>query len=143
MDYKREGTLHRFWFDTAPVPASRPRVSKFGTYYGKRYKQFRKDFSEEVAEFRMGFRPLLADRLRVTVVFCVPQPKTTKLRLPRGDIDNYLKALFDGCNELVWRDDVQIAEVEASKIWSDEGLDNEGYITLDVEVLDDESEPRA
>ena len=135
MLHQKQGNVHRFWFDTAPVPASRPRVSKFGTYYGKRYKAYRKAFSEEVAEFRMGFRPLLADRLRVSAVFTVPRPKTTKLRLPRGDIDNYLKALFDGCNELVWRDDVQIAELgEVLKQWSDDAT---GYMTLTVEELDE------
>lgn len=136
MQYKREGNTHRFFFDTAPVPASRPRVSKWGTYYGKRYKAFRTAMQEETAEFRMGFRPLLADRLRATVVFTVPRPKTTKLAVPRGDLDNYLKALFDSCNELVWRDDVQVVEVEAMKQWSDSP--DEGYITLEVEVLDDE-----
>jgi len=66
---------------------------------------------EEVAEFRKEFRPLLSDRLRVSAFFLVTKPKTSKLSHPRGDIDNYLKALFDSCNELVWRDDVQITEL--------------------------------
>lgn len=135
MQYQKVGCIHRFWFDTAPVPASRPRVSKFGTYYGKRYKAFRKAFQQEVAEFRKGFRPLTADRLNASVVFCVPRPKTTKLVVPRGDIDNYVKALFDGCNELVWRDDTQVTGLHAQKMWSD---NHQGYMTLDVEEIPDE-----
>jgi len=134
MDYKRVGNVHRFWFDINPVPASRPRVSKWGTYYGKTYKAFRAAFAAEVEEFRKDFRPLLADKLKVKAVFNVVRPKTTKLVHPRGDIDNYLKALFDSCNEFTWRDDIQIAEVWAHKQWSED----EGYITLDIEELPDE-----
>jgi len=136
MRYQKQDGRHLFWFNTAPVPASRPRVSKFGTYYGKRYKQFRAAFQQEVAEFRKGFRPLLADRLRVEASFVVPKPKSGKLVVPRGDIDNYLKALFDGCNELVWRDDVQIVEVKATK-WYGYGP-TDGQMILTVEELDDE-----
>ena len=134
MDYKKQGNVHCFWFDTNPVPASRPRVSRWGTYYAKTYKAFRVAFALEVAEFRKDFRPLLGERLKVKVVICCKRPKTTKLPHPRGDIDNYLKALFDSCNEFAWRDDIQIQEVWAHKQWSE----GEGYISMDVEELPNE-----
>ena len=134
MQYRKEGNTHYFQFDTAPVPASRPRVSKYGTYYGKTYSSYRKAFQEEVAEFRKGFRPLLSDQLRVGATFLVKKPKTSKLSYPRGDIDNYLKALFDSCNELVWRDDVQVTELgEVVKKFADIGS-----IELIVEDIDEE-----
>ena len=119
MEYRKEGNKHFFLFDTEPVPASRPRVSRYGTYYGKA-------FQEEVSEFRKEFRPLLSDRLKIEAFFLVKKPKTSKLNHPRGDIDNYLKALLDSCNELVWRDDVQITE-----------FDEVGSIELIVEDLDE------
>ncbi len=134
MEYKFSSGLHRFWFDTNPVPASRPRVSKWGVYYGKTYKAFRAAFAAEVEDFRMEFRPLLATRLRVDVAFSAKKPKTSKLPHPRGDIDNYPKALFDSCNAVAWRDDVQIVEVTAIKQRSE----GEGFMTLDIEELSDE-----
>lgn len=30
-----------------------------------------------------------------------------------GDVDNYVKALLDGCNTIVWRDDVQVVDLHA------------------------------
>jgi Holliday junction resolvase RusA-like endonuclease len=33
----------------------------------------------------------------------------------RPDIDNYIKAVFDGCNEIVWKDDSQVVQVTATK----------------------------
>tara|TARA_R110001583_G_scaffold8524_2_gene40867 strand:+ start:1318 stop:1725 length:408 start_codon:yes stop_codon:yes gene_type:complete len=132
MEYRKEGNKHFFLFDTEPVPASRPRVSRYGTYYGKTYNAYRKAFQEEVSEFRKEFRPLLSDRLKIEAFFLVKKPKTSKLNHPRGDIDNYLKALLDSCNELVWRDDVQITEVSATK-----EFDEVGSIELIVEDLDE------
>lgn len=34
----------------------------------------------------------------------------------RIDIDNILKALFDGCNKIVWRDDSQVTKATIEKI---------------------------
>ena len=36
----------------------------------------------------------------------------------RPDVDNLLKALFDGLNEIAFDDDSQIVHVEAYKLWS-------------------------
>lgn len=30
---------------------------------------------------------------------------------PRGDLDNVLKSVLDGCNKVLWDDDVQVVEV--------------------------------
>jgi Holliday junction resolvase RusA-like endonuclease len=33
----------------------------------------------------------------------------------KPDVDNVVKAIFDGCNEVLWRDDVQVVDVMLSK----------------------------
>ena len=34
-----------YYIPVAPVPASRPKVARFGTYYSKRHQQYVKDFA--------------------------------------------------------------------------------------------------
>lgn len=103
-----------------PVPASRPRVTKWGTYYGKTYKSYR-----ELADKAIPSSPItLSGNLHVDVEFVCHRPKTTKRANPRGDIDNHLKAILDAITGTksnpkgYWNDDDQIVEVHAVKRWS-------------------------
>ena len=34
----------------------------------------------------------------------------------RGDIDNYIKSVFDACNGIVYRDDRQIGEIRQARV---------------------------
>ena len=97
----------RIFIPILPVPASRPRVCRWGTYYGKRYTEFRKiaDTLLQAVEWPRVFP--LGGLLAVSVTFTVPRPKTTKRLSPRGDVDNYFKTL-DSLNGTVWKDDDQI-----------------------------------
>jgi Holliday junction resolvase RusA-like endonuclease len=40
----------------------------------------------------------------------------------KPDIDNVEKAVFDGCNGVVWRDDVQVVDVRKSKRYGDKPM---------------------
>jgi Holliday junction resolvase RusA-like endonuclease len=75
-----------------PVPASRPRVTRWGTYYLKTYKNYK---DEAHAAIPVCKEDTLTMPVGATVVFVCHKPKTTKLVVPRGDIDNHLKAIFD------------------------------------------------
>jgi len=110
-----------------PVPASRPRVSRWGTYYGKRYSEFRKRGNEVLSNLEpLVMSPTSVDLfplsgiLEVTAVFNVVKPRTSKLSIPRGDIDNYFKTL-DICNGVVWGDDQQIQVLHTMKQFSETG----------------------
>lgn len=37
----------------------------------------------------------------------------------KPDADNVIKAVFDGCNGVLWRDDVQVVELTTRKVYSD------------------------
>jgi len=101
-----------------PVPASRPRVSKWGTYYGKRYTQFRKDAESSLDSLGLG-EPITGE-ISVHLEFYCKKPKTTKRDTPRGDIDNFCKGILDAANGRVFIDDDQITKLTARKQWEDE-----------------------
>lgn len=117
-------------FPVEPVPASRPRVSKWGSYYVGKYKDFRSTakpiMKDVVGDWEPTNKPLC-----VWLSVFPQKPKTSKLAYPRPDIDNYVKAIFDMCNGLVWKDDNQIIFLETKKAWSKE----EGYFTLEISEL--------
>lgn len=97
----------------APVPASRPKVSKFGTYYTATYANWRKAAAKFVRD-HVNVVPEVAP-LVVLVENIVPKPRTSKLKHPNGDVDNYAKAALDILNEAAWVDDKQIISLTSTK----------------------------
>jgi len=73
--------------------------------------------------------------VRVWVRFAVPKPKTTKLVQPKPDLDNYLKALLDALTRAgnVWEDDHLVADIRATKVWTDQPT---GGTVVTVGLLD-------
>jgi Holliday junction resolvase RusA-like endonuclease len=124
--------LYEATFPINPVAASRPRVTTKGhSYYAGPYKNFRKDIQPLIEELAKGFVPLVGP-LSVDVDIWVQRPKSTKLLSPRADIDNYLKAIFDSFNGILWEDDSQITIVHAMKAWT-ESNEVEGSFDIRIE----------
>lgn len=92
----------------SPVPASRPRVSKWGTYYLKTYTQWMKQAKLHLPDGVDD--PPFTTGVAVLTEFIVKRPKTTKRDYPIGDVDNYEKAAWDAITKCksIWRDDDQI-----------------------------------
>lgn len=97
-----------------PTPASRPRVSKWGTYYGKNYEKFRRDVRDLLIDHK-GEK--ITGPIHMVIEFVVTPPKTTKRDFPRGDVDNYAKGPLDSLtsNGNFWEDDDQIVGLAVTK----------------------------
>jgi Holliday junction resolvase RusA-like endonuclease len=115
--------METYVYDINPVPASRPRVSKYGTYYLATYREFKNKMLELTAINR---HPIpWSGPLSVEVVCNVKKPKTTERTSPNGDVDNFAKAVLDSLNGILWDDDDQIIELKASKHFT---IDNPNII---------------
>ena len=112
-------------FNINPVPASRPRVTRWSTYYPKKYTQFKLDMIALTSELDLTpFEGLLG----VDIGFYIGMPKSWSKKKKElkessycdnnADVDNYLKAILDSLNEVVYVDDRQIVEISARKIYS-------------------------
>lgn len=94
-------------------------MSKWGTYYPARYRNYLKAAKDAVKKWASENldRPL-AGPLLVSLVFYVQRPKTSKLSVPKPDIDNYLKSALDSLTGFVFEDDCQVVAVQAVKAWA-------------------------
>lgn len=129
--------LLRFSISINAVPASRPRISKWGAYYGKRYTAFRKAAPEAIQEAiknsGVSHKDLpLTQTLECDFIFRIQQPKSTKLDYPRCDVDNLLKAIQDSIQGILIVDDNQIVEVRGRKEWADKNTQPTIELTLKI-----------
>ena len=107
----------------SPVPASRPRVTRWGVYYGKRYTEYRKDAHATIEQAigkakAEGILPINSTVI-VSQLYEIKKPKTTKLEYPNPDLDNITKALWDALQSHgVIQDDKQILASVETKRWT-------------------------
>lgn len=130
--------MHKIVFDIDPVPASRPRVAQYGTYYLPKYEQFRKDMSVLL----MGKRKTpYASPLKLDVTFKMPIGKSVSNKKrdemngsycdTNIDLDNLEKALYDCLNGVIWEDDRQVVTHTTRKVW----VSGRGSIELIIEPI--------
>ena len=118
--------VYQHTFKINPVPASRPRVTRWGTYYSKTYLSF-KDTMYAMVHVEVPKR-LLEGCLHVETTFYKAVPKSySKKRkteidgqfcISNVDNDNLEKALWDTLNGHLWGDDKQIVSNYTEKRWS-------------------------
>lgn len=99
-----------------PIPAARPRVSRWGTYYPESYKNFLKEAPLSIPP---GFK-VPEGLYKVSIKFFCKKPKKVTLRTPKGDIDNYAKGVLDVLtHSKVWDDDKGVYALFAEKTYDD------------------------
>jgi len=122
-------------FNINPVPASRPRVTRWGTFYGKKYKEFKREMGVMLIE---SDRPSLVnpvlwleDLISADMTFFVPMARSWSKKKKslkneqfcdnNADLDNYEKAILDSLNGVYFNDDRQIVQQKSQKIWAETG----------------------
>ena len=134
-----------------PKPQARPRFARRGnfttTYEDKEMKAWKNKCRFLITKFYTG-QPALEGALKTKVRFYIKPPQyiskvkknkqaLTDETLPvskKADLDNYIKALFDSANGILYKDDGQIAEIYASKVYS-----TSPRIEFEIEVIDHEN----
>ena len=117
-----------------PIAASRPRVTRYRTYFADPYNTYRKALKREL-------RRIMAEHEKVTgpviayVEFRKTRPGHPTYEYPsRGDGDNFEKGLYDGCNEVLWEDDRHLLGATWGKTWAEPGA--AGCLLMHIESID-------
>lgn len=114
----------KLFIPVKPVPASRPRVSRFGTYFSKNYEDFRNACFNFLVKIKKQYPPT-SDCFKVDIEFICARPKKPTQEYPRGDVDNYLKGPLDALTKvgMFWNDDTQVLDLRGTKRYATEGED--------------------
>lgn len=119
----------KFTVPGVPVPKARPRVMKFGTFTPaktKNYEEFiRECWMQQSGKVLPSDTPLI---VRVKAYMPIPTSISKKRHdllvnsphLKRGDLDNLIKSVLDGCQQFAFGDDSCVYRLEAEKLYSDE-----------------------
>lgn len=109
----------------SPIPAARPRVTHRGTYNPKQREQIDTTY---IIKQQYTKQPLTTP-LEVTLLFFMPIPKRMSIKKRKAilgqphtiksDLDNLVKFSLDCMNGIVYKDDAQIYEIVAQKVYSD------------------------
>ncbi len=122
-------------FNIPPQVASRARVTRWATYFPKRYQTFRDDFKELLKHHEDDIHTgNIFVRLDFHVQMAKGWSKEKKEEYNKqycdnnADIDNYIKAALDSLEGHYYDNDNQIVMIRARKFWA-----IEGHIKFDVE----------
>ena len=115
---------------SVPVAKARPRTvftnGKIRTYTPKKTTVFENEL-RSLAFLAMREKTITEKPIMLKVNFGIPVPNSwSKVKknkafenaikpVTRPDIDNYLKCILDGLNNVVFKDDSQVVEISASK----------------------------
>ena len=131
---------YKLIFPVIPVPASRPRVTQWGTYYGKKYKNFKQEMADLIPTYHAT--KVLEGLISADMTFFVPIPKSWSKKKKaakvgrycdnNADLDNYEKAILDSLNGNYFIDDRQIVEQSSRKIYAEAGS-----IHVNIEEIED------
>ena len=115
-------------FNISPVPASRPRVTRFSTYFPKKYTQFRKDFKLILDDLDIELSEGLL-YAKLDFFMQIPKSWSNKKKADKEgkyadnnvDVDNLVKACLDSCEGVFYENDNQVAMIRARKFYSING----------------------
>jgi len=126
-----------FQVDGTPVPKGRPRFARRGKFVSTYSPKTTVDYETKVsdaAKQAMGSQKPLEGPVVACIYITLPIPasypkKRFKACLSgeerptkRSDIDNFVKAIFDGMNGIVFTDDSQVVSLHATKVYGTVGM---------------------
>lgn len=101
----------RFEVSSEPIPASRPRFSGKHVYQPKRNVEYRAKVQAAALMAMDGREPLTGEVVAVVKLYRRYKPTARNY----GDLDNFLKGIFDALNGVCYVDDRQIVRCLVEK----------------------------
>jgi Holliday junction resolvase RusA-like endonuclease len=106
----------------APVAWQRVKVNRYGaSYVPNKTRNFKEWFGTFASQYRS--HAINEGPIELSLTFFVPSPKRCSRTWPcvRPDLDNYIKAVKDALNGVLYKDDGQIVILHARKEYGPSG----------------------
>lgn len=112
---------YNFYVEGKPIVASRPRVTRWGTFYPKRHTEHAAFLDKALQDVRHEF---FEGPIEVRILAILPLQKSFAVA-PLGDVDNYAKLPMDCMTKagLFWNDDRQVVALMSLKRFARPGED--------------------
>jgi len=116
-----------FFINGTPIPKGRPRAAVRGThtilYTPNRTKEY-EDHVAEVASMNIPKTGVILGPIAISLTFHMKAPKkyAKKMETPhvtRPDVDNLAKAILDGLEGVMYKNDAQVTTLYAHKCYGD------------------------
>jgi Holliday junction resolvase RusA-like endonuclease len=115
--------INSFTIEGKPVPASRPKVARFGVYYPKSHTQ-REQYLNSVLPTFLGNQSALDEPVEVRILSVIPPYKTSDYPTARCDVDNLSKLPMDCMTKAsFWTDDSLVVALTSLKRFARPGED--------------------
>lgn len=113
--------IHNLVFSIEPVPFARMRTNGRIHFIPPKQRSFMRSIGL-IALNQWKPKEALTSALSVDMTFSFKKAKTSKLKhhTKRGDLSNFIKLIEDALNNIVWKDDSQIIELQARKVFSEQ-----------------------
>ena len=130
--------MHEITLMITPVPKGRPRSTKTGRIYTPKKTA---DYERSIARL-VSHLPAMTGAISLEAEFILKRPVRAPKSPPsrfikagsRGDLDNYVKALIDGCQRGgVVPNDAAVTEIKAIKVYA--AIDEDPHIILRLRSL--------
>jgi len=132
-----------FRVNMQPVAKGRPRFTTRGKF-AKAYTDAKtRDAEDNFTAQSVRFKPEtpLEGPIKLTLVFASIKPKSkpkkVKYWTTRPDLDNFVKLVKDALNKIFWKDDSQVIEINAKKIYDDNVYTD--VVIEEIDVLSQET----
>jgi len=112
--------------DIIPKPAPRPRFSKYGTYNTSDYTNYKNLLTLKIQD---SIKFYTEKEVKLDLIFHMPIPKSTSVKnkkllvgtyhTKKPDLDNLIKAVKDSMELVLFKNDSQVCNISAKKIYSD------------------------
>ena len=116
-----------FFIDGQPIPKGRPRAAARGKHTILYTPKATKEYEDHVAEVASKHLPktgIIMGPITISLIFYMKAPKkyTKKMNTPhvtRPDVDNLAKAILDGLEGVIYKNDAQVTTLYAHKWYGD------------------------
>lgn len=131
-----------FIFSIDPIGKARPRFSKYGTYTPKKTKSFEDHVKiSAVSQMKEMRAKPIEGAIAAHIKFIIKRKKSVKRKYAtvKPDLDNMIKAIMDALNGVAYKDDCQVVQLMAEKVYTE--TSDSGRITVELRGL--ETQPQS